>query len=350
MIFATCLFLLSSKKNPEGKTWLLNKLFGVNLPAGKLCTTRGLSFLWIKERRMLLIDSAGVQSTVSYRKQAVDAIHDAMTTESLVFKVISRSRVSVSKHGCAVIFFCPAVATISTSKWWRVWPPAGSFGSGFLTKWFSWSTTWRGSSRSTWRCSIRTTCSARSKRHQGPGSIILIYFDIIWYIYIYWYCIYNILLHIFWLFPKPRQYCQFVVINSFWFLKRCPPLCRWCLALWAIFSICSLSLNVFPSFRVFPQQRWLRVSAQVKVRCRFWRFQKVLVQIPGKYSGSGGSRVVIPQSFHVICFQTVSFVSQVWWRVLWFRDGVGQSLPSFLFICFVELVSRCDLPAVLRAF
>jgi len=46
---------------------------------------------------MLLIDSAGVQSTVSYRKQAVDAIHDAMTTESLVFKVISRSRVSVSK-------------------------------------------------------------------------------------------------------------------------------------------------------------------------------------------------------------------------------------------------------------
>jgi len=99
-------------------------------------------------------------------------------------------------------------------------------------------------------------------------------------------------------------------------------LCRWCLALWAIFSICSLSLNVFPSFRVFPQQRWLRVSAQVKVRCRFWRFQKVLVQIPGKYSGSGGSRVVIPQSFHVICFQTVSFVSQVWWRVLWFRDGV----------------------------
>lgn len=74
----------------KGKTWLLNKLFGVNLPAGKLCTTRGLSFLWIKERRMLLIDSAGVQSTVSYRKQAVDAIHDAMTTESLVFKVISR--------------------------------------------------------------------------------------------------------------------------------------------------------------------------------------------------------------------------------------------------------------------
>ena len=75
----------------EGKTWLLNKLFGVNLPAGKLCTTRGMSFLWIKERRMLLLDSAGVQATVNYRKQAVDAIHDAMTTESLMFRVISRS-------------------------------------------------------------------------------------------------------------------------------------------------------------------------------------------------------------------------------------------------------------------
>lgn len=112
-------------------------------------------------------------------------------------------------------------------------------------------------------------------------------------------------------------------------------MCRWCLALWTIFSICSLNLNVSPSFRVFPQQRWLRVSAQVKVRCRFWRFQKVLVQIPGKYSGSGGSRVVIPdipQSFHVICFQTVSFVSQVCWRVLWFRDGVGQSLPFCSFV------------------
>ena len=57
----------------------------VNLPSGKLWTTKGLSFLWIKERRMLVVDSAGVQSTVSYRAQAVDAIHDAQTTESLMF-------------------------------------------------------------------------------------------------------------------------------------------------------------------------------------------------------------------------------------------------------------------------
>ena len=84
--------LMRDKGNSEGKTWLLNKLFGANLPAGKLCTTKGLSFLWIKERRMLVLDPAGVQSTVSYRAQAVDAIHDAQTTESLMFEMVSRIR------------------------------------------------------------------------------------------------------------------------------------------------------------------------------------------------------------------------------------------------------------------
>ncbi|CAK8997884.1 unnamed protein product, partial [Durusdinium trenchii] len=74
----------------KGKTWLINKLFGVKLASGKLCTTKGLSFLWIKERRMLVLDSAGVQSTVSYRAQAVDATHDAQTTESLMFEMVSR--------------------------------------------------------------------------------------------------------------------------------------------------------------------------------------------------------------------------------------------------------------------
>eukprot|EP00435_Cladocopium_sp_Y103_P026848 s1653_g6.t1 len=83
----------------KGKTWLLNKLFGANLPAGKLCTTKGLSFLWIKERRMLVLDSAGVQSTVSYRAQAVDAIHDAQTTESLMFEMVSR----ISHHMVFVV-------------------------------------------------------------------------------------------------------------------------------------------------------------------------------------------------------------------------------------------------------
>ena len=74
----------------KGKTFLINKLFGVTLPSGKLHTTKGLSFLWIEERRMLVLDSAGVQSTVSYRAQAVDAILDAQTTESLMFEMISR--------------------------------------------------------------------------------------------------------------------------------------------------------------------------------------------------------------------------------------------------------------------
>ena len=39
---------------------------------------------------MLVLDFAGVQSTVSYQKHAVDAIHDAQTTESLMFEMISR--------------------------------------------------------------------------------------------------------------------------------------------------------------------------------------------------------------------------------------------------------------------
>ena len=75
----------------KGKTFLINKLFGVDLPSGKLHTTKGLSFLWIEEHRMLVLDSAGVQSTVSYRAQAVqDAILDAQTTESLMFEMILR--------------------------------------------------------------------------------------------------------------------------------------------------------------------------------------------------------------------------------------------------------------------
>ena len=38
----------------------------------------------------MLLDSAGVQTTVSYRTKKVDAIHDAETTESLMFDMIAR--------------------------------------------------------------------------------------------------------------------------------------------------------------------------------------------------------------------------------------------------------------------
>ena len=74
----------------KGKTWLMNKLFGVSLPSGKLHTTKGFSFIWIEERNMLVLDSAGVQSPVSFHKVAVDTILDAQTTESLMFEMISR--------------------------------------------------------------------------------------------------------------------------------------------------------------------------------------------------------------------------------------------------------------------
>ncbi|CAE7242290.1 unnamed protein product [Symbiodinium sp. KB8] len=82
----------------KGKTWLINQLFGVNLPSGTLHETDGLSFLWIPKKRMLLIDSAGVQSPVSYcaqptagNEQSVDdALFDAKSTESFLFDMISR--------------------------------------------------------------------------------------------------------------------------------------------------------------------------------------------------------------------------------------------------------------------
>ena len=74
----------------KGKTWLMNKLFGVSLPSGKLHTTKGFSFLWIEKSNMLVLDSAGVQSPVSLNKGPVDTILDAQTTESLMFEMISR--------------------------------------------------------------------------------------------------------------------------------------------------------------------------------------------------------------------------------------------------------------------
>lgn len=74
----------------KGKTFLVNKLLGINLPCGKLCTTRGLSFYWVEERRLLVLDCAGVQAAVSHRAQAVHPILDAQTTESLLFEMIAR--------------------------------------------------------------------------------------------------------------------------------------------------------------------------------------------------------------------------------------------------------------------
>eukprot|EP00435_Cladocopium_sp_Y103_P036355 s1312_g9.t1 len=74
----------------KGKTWLTNKLFKKNLPSGKLCSTRGISFLWIEKLQMLVLDSAGVRRPVSHCEGAVQSIQDARSTESLMFEMISR--------------------------------------------------------------------------------------------------------------------------------------------------------------------------------------------------------------------------------------------------------------------
>merc|ERR1719215_1215967 len=74
----------------KGKTFLVNKLFNLNLPSGKMFTTTGLSFAWVPHKRMLVLDSAGLQSTVSYRSQTVQPMVDAQSTESLLFEMIAR--------------------------------------------------------------------------------------------------------------------------------------------------------------------------------------------------------------------------------------------------------------------
>ena len=74
----------------KGKTFLLNKLFGLRLPSGKTQVTQGLSCVYLKERRMLLIDSPGVQSTVSYRSDSIDRVVDAQTTKAFLFELVSQ--------------------------------------------------------------------------------------------------------------------------------------------------------------------------------------------------------------------------------------------------------------------
>ena len=74
----------------KGKTFLINKLFGKNLPSGKRCPTTGISFVWIEDLEMLVLDSAGVQRPVSQREGTVQSIQDARSTESFMFEMISR--------------------------------------------------------------------------------------------------------------------------------------------------------------------------------------------------------------------------------------------------------------------
>ena len=74
----------------KGKTFLLNKLFGLHLPSGRTQVTQGLSCVYLKERKMLVIDSPGVQSTVSYKSDGADRVVDAQSTETFIFELISQ--------------------------------------------------------------------------------------------------------------------------------------------------------------------------------------------------------------------------------------------------------------------
>lgn len=74
----------------KGKTFLLNKLFGLRLPSGRTQVTQGLLCVYLKERKMLVIDSPGVQSTVSYKSDGADRVVDAQSTETFIFELISQ--------------------------------------------------------------------------------------------------------------------------------------------------------------------------------------------------------------------------------------------------------------------
>ena len=83
----------------KGKTFLLNKLFDLHLPSGRTQVTQGLSFVYLKERKMLVIDSPGVQSTVSYKSDGADRVVDAQSTETFIFELISQ----ISDHVIFVV-------------------------------------------------------------------------------------------------------------------------------------------------------------------------------------------------------------------------------------------------------
>jgi len=73
----------------KGKSWLINQLFDLDLPSGCEVPTEGLSFYWLEQKRMLVVDSAGVQATVDHRSSG-DPLVDADATESLLFDLIAR--------------------------------------------------------------------------------------------------------------------------------------------------------------------------------------------------------------------------------------------------------------------
>jgi len=74
----------------KGKTFLINQLYGKNLPSGKLHETSGLSLVYVPQMRFLVIDTKGLQAPVSYKKKGVQQLVDASQTEVFLFELVSR--------------------------------------------------------------------------------------------------------------------------------------------------------------------------------------------------------------------------------------------------------------------
>jgi len=74
----------------KGKTFLINELYGKNLPSGKLHETTGLSMVYVPKQRFLVIDTKGLQAPVSYKTKGVKQLVDASQTEVFLFELVSR--------------------------------------------------------------------------------------------------------------------------------------------------------------------------------------------------------------------------------------------------------------------
>ncbi|CAK0851790.1 unnamed protein product [Prorocentrum cordatum] len=74
----------------KGKTFLINQVYGKNLPSGKLHETSGLSIVYVPKLRFLVIDTKGLQAPVSYKKRGVRQLVDASQTEVFMFELVSR--------------------------------------------------------------------------------------------------------------------------------------------------------------------------------------------------------------------------------------------------------------------
>mmetsp|Transcript_7814 Transcript_7814/g.17466 ORF Transcript_7814/g.17466 Transcript_7814/m.17466 type:complete len:469 (+) Transcript_7814:979-2385(+) len=72
----------------KGKSWVLSSIFKLDLPRGQLVATEGLSFYYLQKQGILVVDTAGMQSTAPRRTAEVEPVVDAHATETLILRMV----------------------------------------------------------------------------------------------------------------------------------------------------------------------------------------------------------------------------------------------------------------------